>query len=487
MKVVSLLVMGLVLLAGSLGLAQNNIYVAQSAQGDSTGADCADAVALPSASWIAGNTYHLCGTITSTISPSTNGTASSPITILFEANALSTVSSSSGAINLAGRSYIVVDGGSNGTIQPTSNNSSAVGIYALGGSNNLEVKNLTIANLYVHSSMSDNSGGSSYAFWYAGSYNKFHDNVIHDAMAGFKEEAASSYNQIYNNQIYNVNWGLFASGSGSANSIVYDQVYNNEIHDFANWDTTNDTFHHDGIFFSGNGSTSAVNNNQIYNNYLYGTLSNCSSNCATAYIYMNNDSNDSLYNNLLVAPAGQFVYEGLITMGAGSQGPGVNDAIYNNTFVGGGSTAGNCLYTDSETGFIVKNNIFMNCTGSGSEVWLNSATLAAGGLDNNVYGSLNWRINSSYYSSLASWQSATGQDANAQATTGSLNLDGNYVPTSNSIAVGAGANLTNVGITALDSDKAGVARPATGAWDAGAYQAGSGPPNPPTGLSAIVK
>lgn len=487
MKVVRI-VIGLVLLAGSFGLAQSNIYVAQNAAGAQTGTDCADALALSSATWTPGSTYHVCGTVTSTIAPQVSGTASSPITILFEANARSTVSSSSGAINLAGQSYIVVDGGGNGTIQPTSNNSSSIGIYARAGSSHLEVKNLTIANLYVHSTMSDSSGGGSYAFWFDGSYNKFHDNVIHDAMAGFKEEVTSSHNQIYNNQIYNVNWGYFASGSGSADSITYEQIYNNDIHDLANWDTSGDIFHHDGIFLSGNGATTSLHDNQIYNNYLHGTLSNCSSNCATAYIYMNSHSNDTVYNNLIVAPAGQFVYNGLVTMGTGG-GPGSNDAAYNNTIVGGGSTSGNCLMASSESNFSGMNNILTNCTGSGSEFWLNSSTLAAGGLNNNVYGSFNWRVNGTAYSSLVSWQSATGQDTNAQATSGSLNLDSNYIPLSSSLAVGAGANLTSRGIPTLDADKAGIARPTTGNWDSGAYQAGSsaGAPNPPTGLNAVVK
>jgi hypothetical protein len=105
-------------------------------------------------------------------------------------------------------------------------------------------------------------------------------------------------------------------------------------------------------------------------------------------------------------------------------------------------------------------------------MWMDSSTFAV--LNNNIYqdASLNsiWRTGSNFYSTLAAWRTASGGDANAQATTGSLNLDANYKPLSNSITVGAGANLTSVGITALNSDKAGVARPSTGAWDAGAYQ-----------------
>ena len=50
------------------------------------------------------------------------------------------------------------------------------------------------------------------------------------------------------------------------------------------------------------------------------------------------------------------------------------------------------------------------------------------------------------------------------------NLSGAYKLQAGSPAIGAGVNLTSLGITGLDTDAAGVARPATGAWDIGAYQ-----------------
>jgi hypothetical protein len=50
-------------------------------------------------------------------------------------------------------------------------------------------------------------------------------------------------------------------------------------------------------------------------------------------------------------------------------------------------------------------------------------------------------------------------------------------------------NLTNLGIAALNADKAGTPRPATGNWDIGAYQNGSaaGGPSAPSGLTAVVQ
>jgi len=86
--------------------------------------------------------------------------------------------------------------------------------------------------------------------------------------------------------------------------------------------------------------------------------------------------------------------------------------------------------------------------------------------------------------SLAQWQ-ALGFDVNSKTT--DPKFDASYYPTTGSSAIGAGANLSNVGIVGLNYDKDGNARPATGAWDIGAYEYVQGgdktPPAPPTGLT----
>jgi hypothetical protein len=59
------------------------------------------------------------------------------------------------------------------------------------------------------------------------------------------------------------------------------------------------------------------------------------------------------------------------------------------------------------------------------------------------------------------------------------------LPSNGAKTIRAGANLTSLGIAALDTDLAGDARPPTGAWDIGAFEASA--PNPPTGLYGIAK
>ena len=59
-----------------------------------------------------------------------------------------------------------------------------------------------------------------------------------------------------------------------------------------------------------------------------------------------------------------------------------------------------------------------------------------------------------------------------------------YDPSSSSPLIGAGTNLTDLSISALDLDFAGNQRPSSGAWDIGAYEPSQQPPQPPTNVQA---
>jgi hypothetical protein len=87
------------------------------------------------------------------------------------------------------------------------------------------------------------------------------------------------------------------------------------------------------------------------------------------------------------------------------------------------------------------------------------------------------------------WYSASTPGSTAYATTiGVIEnplLNTNGTLQSGSPAIGVGTNLTSLGITALDSDYAGNARPLTGAWTIGAYNGGT-PPSPPSSLTGAV-
>jgi hypothetical protein len=93
-----------------------------------------------------------------------------------------------------------------------------------------------------------------------------------------------------------------------------------------------------------------------------------------------------------------------------------------------------------------------------------------------------------FFSNVAQWMSSSGFDSHASIV--NPNLTANFQLGSGSGAAG-GTNLSSLGITALNLDRAGNPRPTSGSWDRGAYQvgsaSGSNAPNPPTNLTVIVQ
>jgi hypothetical protein len=516
----------------SVGLASaNDVYLAQNAAGSGSGSDCADALAYtyfnssnnwsssPSGATIGpGTTVHLCGTITgsagqSLLNAQGSGAQGNPVTILFEsgANVTAPYWSSSGAIILNGQHNITVDGGANGTIQNTANGTGrsyqqTTTAISASPCNNCEFKNLTIANLYVHAQCEASSGcDTSVDNWgvnaiqFQGSNILIHDNTMHDIGVVLMQNYTNDNNvQIYNNNIYNMDHGLGCAGAGYVLNNL--SIYNNHFHDMANWDTGSaDAYHHDGIHCF-NGSGGKVQNISIYNNQFDGNEGNC---CVTAWIFLEGvtggtpwtDSTGTAYifNNVFVGSLdlgnGQVAVDG----GNGHQ-------IYNNTVLVTNTGTGACLNdTGGQSGrsATVKNNALSGCDqmyrfdSSVSSLTADHNMFAAGTAGGN--NTFDWTNHSSTYS-LSTWVSQTGQDTNsAAAIPGSLGASSSGMPQTGSMLIGAGTNLTSLctgALAPLCKDKAGVQRPATGAWDSGAYYTGTSSPvsklNPPTNLTAVA-
>ena len=482
-----LLVLWCLVMASSAFASAPNVYIAQNAAGGANGSSCANAYAVSffnnSANWGSastqigpGTTVYLCGTITTTLGFQGSGTGGNPITLAFTSGAAISVPTcgTNGCINIAGGSYLLIDGGTNGVIQATNSGTGmgsgdSIGVNGYPGITNCEIRNLTITNMYVHSSPSDDDAGTQYAIHLSGTGNLVHNNTINNALAGIVVEDGSSGNQYYSNTISNINWGIFES---AASLITNEKIYLNDIYNFAGWDTTDDTFHHDGIFLSGGNASNTLTHVDVYDNYVHGTSSSpsvCASSsgsCLTAFIYINTDSYVRVFNNLLVANAGDTgPNNGWILMFADA-----NDQLYNNTVIGGTvSGNSNCALLEDGTGFTFENNVLSNCN---NLLWLNGATITTLGYNTYQSTALSWRNGDTFYSSLSSWESANGETS-SQAATASLNLSSTGIPQSGSILIATAANLTSLGIPALDFDAAGTARPATGAWVAGAYGSGT--------------
>ena len=222
------------------------------------------------------------------------------------------------------------------------------------------------------------------------------------------------------------------------------------------------------LFAASSGST--INNLEVYNNYHHG-------NWGGADYGGGHQTSAIRLAGLPGTMPGALVYNNVITQPAAGDCPanayivfapsGSGGAVYNNTVVGGATLCGYGIQIDfNTTNATMKNNIVQN-----ADRWIHVGTgssLAAS--DTNLFfngSSPAFSYQGTTYTTLAAWQAA-GWDLNS--LTGDPLHSATFHLQAGSPAIGLGANLTGLGITNLNSDKGGAARPASGAWDAGAYQ-----------------
>lgn len=233
-----------------------------------------------------GTTVHLCGTFTGTagqqlLTVQGSGSSGNPITIKFESGTLLTAPywSNTGAIIASGVSWITVDGGVGGIIQDTANGSTlayhqaSTAINAL-PCNNCEFKNLTINNLYVHSGTACEIDDTQVnAIKFSGQNVLVHDNTIHDVGWSIWDDYGNNdtNHQIYNNDVSHSDHTIIFAGNGLTGVNLGEQIYNNHVHDFSNWDTSNNCYHHDGLHAFGSPSSPKMSL-YVYNNQCDGVL-----------------------------------------------------------------------------------------------------------------------------------------------------------------------------------------------------------------------
>jgi len=171
-----------------------------------------------------------------------------------------------------------------------------------------------------------------------------------------------------------------------------------------------------------------------------------------------------------------------------------NNKVYNNTIIGSSlnpsSTFNPCIISSSLGGDVYKNNICVYYSQVFATQWADDPAQFIDAMDSNIFYNFNTPdpgrliFGSTAAYSLAQWQ-ALGFDANSK--TADPKLDASYHLTDGSSAIGAGANLTSIGIIQLNSDKDRLIRPMSGPWDIGAFEYVEGrdttPPAVPTGLS----
>jgi hypothetical protein len=481
-----------------------DIYFGSASAGANNGTSCANQRAistLVSGDEAAGNTIHLCGTFTQSAGGSlltviNSGTSGNPITFKWETGAIVQCpycSASGGGIEINGKSWITLDGGSNGIIQNTANGTGLANqqhstlIHSDGGSN-VVIKNLTCGPVYQHT-INDSSGGTTYCMLLRHVSNlTVQNNTISQADVGllFEWDGGESNLVITGNTWTGINQDI-EMGPTAGGSFTNVQVDHNTCGDWNNWDEPGNGFHHNFFHpFTNVSGSSLVGTLQIYDNNCQGNMGSH----ATSMIFLENNNGGAggtmgtwyVFNNLFhKTNANVPTSSGMV---AAQDAAGF---LYNNTFLDAGGSGGNSYVSfhaySSGMPWTVTNNVF-----SGGGYMIYDQGNAISGNDNVYFNSPSgtpWIRGSTFISSLATWQSDCSCDA-ASVTT-DPKLDTNMKLQSGSSAIGLGTNLTSVGISALDSDLAGTARPSSGAWDSGAYAFSSaGPPPPPAALNIII-
>jgi hypothetical protein len=473
-----------------------DIYITQTASGSDTGASCANA---HSTSWLntagnwasgadkisAGDTVHLCGTITSPITIQGSGSSGSPITILFETGAKLSKTTWLGANNDSalygtGVAYITIDGGSNGLIEATDNGTNLTHHDAINGvyfysSDHIIVKNLIVNPMYLRVySLTDNYNSCNDIFFGGQSTNiEIKDCHVEYASDGiFIQYTAGAANiLIHDNYCNNCGHGCnsIASSSGTA-TISNVQIYNNSYNRTTNAWAGNSDIHCNLIHAYAVQSGSQLNSMKIYNNYFSGICYQTSFVFLEGYVY-----SPQLYNNVFY-----HLYDAATANYCGNGGMylkgGSNAIIANNTFVAEAGAYALGLMTGGwgggmDVGHIIKNNIFIGCVAT---IYAPYDTTAIAECDYNIFYGADEVFAFGSYSQwdFAGWKTqAAGAGLTFDAHSKNLNpsLDANHAPTSgDTVAKDSGVSMA----TYFTTDKLGNTR--TGTWDIGAYEYGAG-------------
>jgi hypothetical protein len=424
--------------ASLLGVASANakaFYISGNSNRTSGGTSCSDALSVAwfnnSASWgwashqiSPGTTVFLCGVFNGRpgeqlLTVRGSGAPGNPVTIKFLPGTVLSAPywSSTGAIHMIGASHIVVDGGTNGVIENTANGTGrayrqqSVAIQA-DGCNTCTVQNLTIQNLYVRTSSSDLAATHtvSCVAWHLADNLTVNHITCHDASWAIAGDGNNF--TLENSNIYHVDHGV---ASGALHKAGGYSIHNNHFHDFANWDSPTNTYHHDGIHMWGqNGGT--ITGGAIYNNTFDGDFGVN----ITAHIFLQDSvQHVAVFNNICVTPITRTINS--IWMSATSTsmpgGPAIGNSAYNNSVNAGGHRSGSAIFAANQLQFTAVNNIMGG--GEGDISIQGGTTFTSAGVNHNVYRDLfaelgdrntfGWRGASMYI--LSKWQSACRCDS----------------------------------------------------------------------------
>jgi hypothetical protein len=543
MALVPLCALALAIIASTSCLASAaNIYIAQG--GNGSGSSCSsplpDTFFNNAGNWGSGPaqigpgtvvTYCGAGTYpagSTALSFQGNGASGSPITLLFAAGASLSSPYFAGSPNYGcggaicmssygtGRSFVTVDGGSNGAIINTANGD---GLGNQQGSEGIEmtncntctVQNIAITNMYVHiqNGVTHAQGldqTQERAISMQGSNLTVNNaRMVNCGWCLFNPYVNGDTNITIENsyfQYYDHGWALTGCAGCSFTNAYY---HDNQQLDTANWDTSGCDFHHDGIHTFGSlpDGSSSISNFNVYNNYWGGNWGNC----ATGFIFIERGAS---------TPTGMKTFNGWNNVAVVSPQTSVDTNSwwglfeastlrwYNNTITGANATDNTLCTSVQYTGAVYyENNVTNSC---GDPVETDNSTIVT--WDYNAYGTscqngMNcFGYDGNLTSSFSAWKTACACDAHSfQNNSLSLNSDGSISGNSPVLGVGTSLSSSATGTFASLADNTSEGNKITptvrtASWPIGAFgtggsapapPAGGGSPTAPTGLSISVQ
>lgn len=371
-------------------------------------------------------------------------------------------------------------------------NAASALIYVAG--NNVTVKNINANDAFDRPSCSASTyppnSGNIWAIAVVGGLSNItidhvtaHDAQAHVALA-INGVTTMSNVAITNSKMFQASAEIVCSLSGGA-SLTTLLVDKDDFGSNNNWWDTADADHMNSIHcFNGTAgsATGWVFSNSNYHGDFGGNTCGGGGSHTTSLLYIECAggaiASPQVFNNVFQTGLNDDPSGGMLGVG-GSACTGLLAA--NNTFIGTtGTSAGICMQLTGT--FTVQNN---TCQNVNFPVFVNGAGQSQiTASDYNDYfntGSFG-RIGITSYT-FAAWK-ALNAAFDPHSITTSPNLNGStFVPNTGSPVIGAALNLTSLSIAALDSDKAGVARPSVAAWDIGALQFSS---TPATGTATSI-
>lgn len=504
-----------------------SVYISPSGAGSINGTSCANADAESfvntAGNWGTGanqigpgTTVNLCsGTYSTQLVCKGSGASGNPVTFQFLAGAsfqAALWAAQSGAIYCANQGFINIIGQGSSTTTDIENltngdagvtcpggtcttQSDSTGIM-LSGAHDITIQNLNCSNLYVKTVANlvagpDLSSKPGCIYWNASTGNiTITHSIFHDQAWAINMSCGIGSNiSIDHDQFYADDHGVFIGLNSCASATISNiSIHDDWFHDFRNWDTTDDWWHHDGIHIADQTGAGpyTITGVSIYNNVYdgdWGGHITANLYCQSAQTSGGVLENVTVYNNVY-AGTRQAVGNG--SDNCQTNGTGIH--FYDNVYIGlAGLSQDYCLSPQSASAAAVdvENNVFVNCP-----IPIHIDTNfepTAGNWHHNIYENTTtyWQWGASNYTTFSGFQGACGCDATANGSSAQSTVDiyttdqvtSPYVgqPQAGSVVLSAGANLTSLGITPLDSDttlgnnRTAVARPSTGAWDIGAF------------------